>query len=251
MGKVKQVRRKLAQFFNWRVSVTLTDGRVLVGTLMGVDRHVNLVLCGAEEYRRYRVKGKPEGKELKRMLGLIVVRGVGVLYVQPEELGKEDIVETEKPRKKAAAKPAAAPAGAAGAGAKAPGVVGALASVPGFGASPLLALAGRGAGAAAPGMPAMNPMLLAALAGRGGGLPGALGAPGAGANPLLAMLGRGGPVPGGLPGGLPGGMPGGLPAMPGFTMPGGMPGGMPGMPAGMPGGLPGGLPGMMGRGRPV
>lgn len=28
MGKVKQTRRMLAKFFNWRVSVTLTDGRV-------------------------------------------------------------------------------------------------------------------------------------------------------------------------------------------------------------------------------
>ena len=71
-----------------------------------------------QEYRKYKVKGKPEGKELKRrsrvrkslanrlhlasravasslrplcrMLGFIVVRGTGILYIQPEELGKED-----------------------------------------------------------------------------------------------------------------------------------------------------------------
>merc|ERR1712137_254303 len=112
-GKVKQTRRKLAQFFNWKVSVTLVDGRVLVGTLMAVDKHVNLVLCNTEEYRKYKVKGKPEGKELKRMLGFIVVRGVNVLYVHPEEAGKEDLVETDKPRKvKAAAKATPAPAAA-------------------------------------------------------------------------------------------------------------------------------------------
>lgn len=34
---------------------------------------------------RDEVKGKPEGKELKRMLGFIVCRGNGVLYVQPED----------------------------------------------------------------------------------------------------------------------------------------------------------------------
>ncbi|CAK9009613.1 unnamed protein product [Durusdinium trenchii] len=81
-----------------KVSVTLTDGRVLVGVLMAVDRHVNIVLCNTEEwathgdteYRKYKVKGKPEGKELKRMLGFIVVRGTGILYIQPEELGKEE-----------------------------------------------------------------------------------------------------------------------------------------------------------------
>merc|ERR1719415_44864 len=104
-----QVRRKLSQFFNWRVSVTLVDGRVLVGTLMAVDRHVNLVLCNAEEYRKYKVRSKPEGKELKRMLGFIVVRGRNVLYVQPEELGKEELVETDKPKKFKAAPKAAAP----------------------------------------------------------------------------------------------------------------------------------------------
>merc|ERR1711862_342978 len=98
---------------NWRCSVTLTDGRVLVGVLMAVDKHVNLVLCNTEEYRRYKVRGKPEGKELKRMLGLITLRGETVLYVQPEELGKEDLVETDKPRKVKAsvAKAAAPPAG--------------------------------------------------------------------------------------------------------------------------------------------
>merc|ERR1719214_336664 len=105
-------RRKLAQFFNWRCSVTLIDGRVLVGILMAVDKHVNLVLCNAEEYRRYKVKGKPEGKELKRMLGFIILRGEWILYVQPEEMGKEELVEPVKPRKQKAAAKAAAPAAA-------------------------------------------------------------------------------------------------------------------------------------------
>mmetsp|Transcript_47568 Transcript_47568/g.87421 ORF Transcript_47568/g.87421 Transcript_47568/m.87421 type:complete len:198 (+) Transcript_47568:124-717(+) len=189
MGKVMMTRRKLAQFFNWRVSVTLTDGRVLVGVLMAVDRHVNLVLCHTEEYRRYKVRGKPEGKELKRMLGFIVVRGQGILYVQPEELGKEEIVEPVKARKsKANAK--SAPAAATPAKA-------ALPTLPQFPAGlPQL-----------PGLPNMA----ALLAARPAGMPGLPGLPG-GALPSL---------PGGLPSlpglslpmGLPlGGLPGGLPA---------------------------------------
>ena len=52
---------------------------MLVGTLMTEDRHVNLVLCNSEEHRKYKVKGQPEGKELKQMLGFVVCRGVGVL----------------------------------------------------------------------------------------------------------------------------------------------------------------------------
>lgn len=215
MGKVKQTRRMLAKFFNWRVSVTLTDGRVLVGTLMAVDRHVNLVLCNTEEYRKYKVKGKPEGKELKRMLGFIVCRGTGVLYVQPEEVGKEELVETEKGKKVKAA-PKAAPAAKAGGppGAAPLGMPGLLAGMPGLRMP----------------MPGMLP----------GGMPGMPKAPGMPGLPGIPGL----PGLGGL-GGLPG-MPGmlnpamlakaGLPTMPGL---GGMPGlmgrpGMPGMP-GMPG----------------
>mmetsp|Transcript_1875 Transcript_1875/g.4281 ORF Transcript_1875/g.4281 Transcript_1875/m.4281 type:complete len:202 (-) Transcript_1875:71-676(-) len=192
MGKVKQTRRKLAQFFNWRVSVTLTDGRVLVGTLMAVDRHVNLVLCNTEEYRRYKVRGKPEGKELKRMLGFIVCRGTGILYVQPEELGKEELVETDRPKKakaNAKAAPAAAPAlpkvpagmgqlppGLAGlppgllAGMRPPGGLGMLAGLPGM---PNFGGFGRGmqmpgmpglpALPGLPGMPQLNPAMMAQL----------------------------------------------------------------------------------------
>mmetsp|Transcript_126173 Transcript_126173/g.252030 ORF Transcript_126173/g.252030 Transcript_126173/m.252030 type:complete len:189 (-) Transcript_126173:39-605(-) len=173
MGKVKQTRRKLAQFFNWRVSVTLTDGRVFVGVLMAVDRHVNLVLSNTEEYRKYKVKGKPEGKELKRMLGFIVLRGAGVLYVQPEAQGKEELVETDKP-KKAKASPKAAP-GASGT-APAEGVPGMLPPglLPGLPGGLPAGLPGGLAGLrppmpGLPGMPPLNPAMLAAAAAAGAG----------------------------------------------------------------------------------
>jgi len=190
MGKVKQTRRKLAQFFNWRVSVILTDGRVFVGVLMAVDRHVNLVLSNTEEYRKYKVKGKPEGKELKRMLGFIVLRGAGVLYVQPEAQGKEELVETDKP-KKAKATPKAAP-GATGTGpAEAvPGMLppGLLPGLPGGLPAGLPGgLAGLRPPMPLPGLP--NPALFAAgvrppLA----GLPGIGGMPGMPAMPKLPGL---------------------------------------------------------------
>merc|ERR1711920_185598 len=111
--------------------------------------------------------GKPEGKELKRMLGFIVVRGVSVLYVQPEEAGKEDLVETDKPRKvKASAK--AAPAAAVPG--KAPGLPGLPAGLPGGG---LPGLPGGLAGLRPPaGLPGLPGGLLGLGAGRGAGLPG-------------------------------------------------------------------------------
>jgi len=226
MGKVKQTRRMLAKFFNWRVSVTLTDGRVLVGTLMAVDKHVNLVLCNTEEYRKYKVKGKPEGKELKRMLGFIVCRGNGVLYVQPEEIGKEELVETDGKKKFKAAPKAAAPAPKLGGPPGMPGMPGApggpgpmmlppglLAQMPGL-RMPTLP-------SGLPGMPKSGMPGLPGIPGLPGlgGLAGMTGMPGL--NP--AMLGKApgmmGTRPMGLPGlfpGAPGGAPGGMrPPMPG------------------------------------
>lgn len=184
MGKTAMTRRKLATFANWRVSVTLNDARVLVGTLMAVDKHVNVVLHNCEEYRRYKVKGKPEGKELKRLLGFVVVRGQTIVYVNPEEMGKDELVEPAKPRKvKAQASKAAAPAAAAPA-------------MPG--------LPGAKAGAA----PALNPALLQGLLRP--------------ANPLAGLTGPKLPGMPGLPG-LPGmpGMPGlpGMPSLPGARPP--------------------------------
>ncbi len=44
------------QFVNWRMSVTISDNRSLVGTFMAFDRHMNLVLADCEEYRT--IKGK-------------------------------------------------------------------------------------------------------------------------------------------------------------------------------------------------
>eukprot|EP00442_Polarella_glacialis_P030212 CAMPEP_0115084414 /NCGR_PEP_ID=MMETSP0227-20121206/21243_1 /TAXON_ID=89957 /ORGANISM="Polarella glacialis, Strain CCMP 1383" /LENGTH=205 /DNA_ID=CAMNT_0002473211 /DNA_START=68 /DNA_END=685 /DNA_ORIENTATION=- len=203
MGKVKQTRRKLAAFFNWRVSVTLTDGRVLVGTLMAVDKHVNLVLCNTEEYRKYKVKGKPEGKELKRMLGFIVVRGTGVLYVQPEELSKEELVETDKLKK---GQEGAAPA-------KAKPDAPAAATKP--------AAANLLAGMRPPGLQ-MNPMMAGM---RPGGFPGMMGLPGMGM-PGMGMPGMGMPGMPNFGAGRGGCMPG-MPGMQGFP---GMGMGMPGMP---------------------
>merc|ERR1719506_1138953 len=143
MGKTAMTRRKLATFANWRESVTLNDARVLVGTLMAVDKHVNVVLHNCEEYRRYKVKGKAEGKELKRLLGFVVVRGQTIVYVNPEEMGKDELVEPTKPRKikAAAAAKAAAPA--------APAAAPTMPTMPGLPGMPKPG-----------GAPAMNPALL-------------------------------------------------------------------------------------------
>merc|ERR1712136_670922 len=116
--------------------------------------------------------------ELKRMLGFIVVRGCAILYVQPEELGKEEIVEPVKPRKvKATAKASgAAAATKAGSASQLPAGLMRPGGIPGLaGLNPLLG--GKGAG-----MPRM-PMMP--------GLGGLSGMPGLGSLGCLPGLGFG------------------------------------------------------------
>merc|ERR1712070_1153121 len=119
-------------------------------------------------------------------------RGVGVLYVQPEELGKEDIVETDKPRKKSQ-----------------PGAKAIPAPPPKGFPSALSALT------AAKPAPPMNPLMMGnpMLAGLGRGMPPAM--PGMGGFP---GMGRGMPTMPGMMGGPRPGMPG-MPGMPMMGMP--------------------------------
>lgn len=84
---------KMAAIINYRVRVTLNDSRALVGQLLAFDKHMNLVLAECDEFRRIKRKGakaaKPaaaggaedaaEGEddedEMKRTLGLVILRG--------------------------------------------------------------------------------------------------------------------------------------------------------------------------------
>ena len=77
---------------NWRLKVTINDGRAFVGQMLAFDRHMNLVLAECEEFRRVRPKKKaadssdtplPE-QEIKRTLGLVILRGETVVSLSVE-----------------------------------------------------------------------------------------------------------------------------------------------------------------------
>ena len=76
---------KILQFVNYRMRVTIADGRQMVGKFMAFDKHMNIVLGDCEEFRRIPVKGgKGEEQEQRRTLGLIILRGESVVSLTVE-----------------------------------------------------------------------------------------------------------------------------------------------------------------------
>jgi small nuclear ribonucleoprotein B and B' len=87
---------KLMAYVNWRMRITLSDTRQLVGTFLAFDRHMNLVLADTDEYRKVKAKKSSsaasadktgaavEEKEEKRTLGLVLLRGECVISLSAE-----------------------------------------------------------------------------------------------------------------------------------------------------------------------
>ncbi|GAA5881791.1 hypothetical protein JCM16303_006455 [Sporobolomyces ruberrimus] len=89
---------KLTAIINYRVRVTLNDSRALVGQLLAFDKHMNLVLAECDEFRSIKRKGgakqakegaaaggdDDEEDEMKRTLGLVILRGETIVSLSPE-----------------------------------------------------------------------------------------------------------------------------------------------------------------------
>ncbi|KAI9140930.1 hypothetical protein BKA69DRAFT_1077292 [Paraphysoderma sedebokerense] len=135
---------KMVSLLNYRLRITITDGRTLIGQMLAFDRHMNFVLADCEEFRKIKTKvaDKPEEKrekEIKRTLGLVILRGEVIVSMS---------IEAPPPQEKSDKKPVALPVGP---GFGRPAGRGVPIPVPGAAPAGLVGPAG-GIGAPAPGM---------------------------------------------------------------------------------------------------
>lgn len=75
---------------NYRIRVTLNDGRALVGQLLAFDKNLNLVLKECSEERVVKKKGgkavdgDDEEEAIRRTLGLVILRGDSIVTLTVE-----------------------------------------------------------------------------------------------------------------------------------------------------------------------
>ncbi|KAI8903578.1 hypothetical protein EDD86DRAFT_214783 [Gorgonomyces haynaldii] len=76
---------KMMQLINYRLKVTMVDGRTLVGQMLAFDKYMNLVLSECEEFRKIKQKkGETTEREEKRALGLVILRGETIVSISVE-----------------------------------------------------------------------------------------------------------------------------------------------------------------------
>lgn len=67
-------KSKFWNLIDHRVRVQITDSRIMIGTLIGFDKHLNLILADTEEFRIIKPKSQSDPlREIKRPMGLMII----------------------------------------------------------------------------------------------------------------------------------------------------------------------------------
>lgn len=80
----------MADLIHYRLRIVLQDGRQLVGQLLAFDKFMNVVLSDSEEFRTPKNKKENSPPEIKRALGLVVLRGETIVSVSVESAPSKD-----------------------------------------------------------------------------------------------------------------------------------------------------------------
>lgn len=88
-------RSKFLQWIDFRVRLTIQDGRMMVGTFLAFDKHMNIVLADAEEYRITKAGKNGQQKQIKRTLGLVIIRGENIISLTAEAPPSQTFKKTD------------------------------------------------------------------------------------------------------------------------------------------------------------